>query len=59
MQLTGGVWKDKHREQVKERRMRERDGLIVVNAPGPGNPSQPQPERGTDREQGEREDAAA
>jgi lambda family phage portal protein len=59
MQLTGGVWKDKHREQVKERRMRERDGLVVVKMPGPSNPQQPQPERSTDRETEEREDAAA
>lgn len=57
MQLTGGVWKDKHREQVKERRMRERDGLAVVKMPGPATPAQPS--RGTDRETEEREDAAA
>lgn len=62
MQLTGGVWKDKHREQVKERRMRERDGLIVIAAPGPSNQqSQPgqEPERGADLEREEREDATA
>ncbi len=58
MQLTGGVWKDKHREQVKERRMRERDGLVVIAPSGPSDARQ-QPERGTDRETEEREDAAA
>jgi lambda family phage portal protein len=57
MQLTGGVWKDKHREQVKERRMRERDGLVVVTLPDRAIPEQPA--RSTDRETEEREDAAA
>ena len=37
--LTGGVWEDKHRQQVKERRARERDGLLP--APGAGNPPPP------------------
>jgi lambda family phage portal protein len=58
MQLTGGVWKDKHREQVKERRMREIDGLIP---PVPSNQGQSNrvTERGTDLERKELENEIA
>jgi lambda family phage portal protein len=48
MQLTGGVWKDKHREQVKERRMRERDGLIPAAPSSRSVSAQPVPGTGSD-----------
>jgi lambda family phage portal protein len=57
--LTGKVWEDQHRQQVKERQMRERDGLIAggtdpVN--GPGQPEQEtEPERADDTEKEERD----
>lgn len=37
MQLTGGVWEDNHAQQVREKQMREKDGLSMP-APQPGAP---------------------
>lgn len=37
MQLTGKVWEDNHAQQVREKQMRERDGLIAPPIPVKGN----------------------
>ena len=53
--LTGKVWEDQHRQQVKERRKREEDGLIVGGAaPGnrPSQPTSPEPSQEQDEERG-------
>ncbi len=43
--LTGGVWEDKHRQQVKERRARERDGLVSgSSAPAVAAPAEETPQ---------------
>ncbi len=46
MLLTGKVWEDQHRQQVKERRMRERDGLLPAAAQGAPQRPGPKPEEG-------------
>lgn len=59
--LTGKVWEDQHRQQVKERQMRERDGLLG-SSPGTdreqnqaGREQEREPERGDDIEKEERD----
>lgn len=42
VKLTGGDWERNHRQQVKERRMRDRDGLTPVEKQ-PAAPVEPQP----------------
>lgn len=42
--LTGGLWEDKHRQQVKERRLRQQDGLLSSSVPSrPPPPAEEQP----------------
>ncbi len=62
MALTGGVWEEKHPQQVRERQMRLRDGLISDPYPEkfekaePGQPSPAPPDNGgSDLEKGDME----
>lgn len=73
MALTGQTWKDKNREQIRERQMRVAGGLIPATPgppsgplPGQSSPAMPTPANktwpptsGSDREQPENENATA
>lgn len=54
-QLTGGDWEANHKQQVREKRMRERDGL-EPGAAGAGSPASEEQPFDPDRLERERED---
>lgn len=48
--LTGGDWERNHRQQVKEKRLRDRDGLTVVDAAPAAQPVAPATPEEDDKE---------